>query len=220
MRMENPTTSTARKPAPTPENGGRTVDWASIRARLESVENGSQTMAATPEHVAAVLRQRAKILAEPLPLQREDVAETGGDSKHVVLVRLGGQDFAIEAAALREAMESPRITPLPGLPATLRGLANVRSRIVPAYDIRALLNLPPLAKDAPREKLVLIAFDGAEFGLLVDAVLGAREIVPGQLHREVSGLATRFIQGVTRDGLILLDLSSLVAAFLAEDGES
>ena len=219
MRMKTSSPKKTARLVHSPEGTTRSVDWAEIRARLDNAANGSGSCEATPAHVDAVLRERAKVLAAPLPHYTE-LDEDNGDSTPVVVVRLGGQDFAIDATALREVMECPRITPLPGLPATLRGLANVRSRIVPTYDIRALLNLPALAKDAPREKLVLLAFEGAEFGVLVDAVLGARAISSRQLHREVSGLATRFIQGVASDGLILLDLTSLIAAFLSDDTES
>lgn len=219
MRMKTPFTSEFSDPVATSEKKMPGVDWPAIRARLDDATNSAGSSEATAAHVEAVLRERAKALAAPLPHYAE-LEEIGGDSTQVVVVRLGGQDFAIDATALREVMECPRITPLPGLPSTLRGLANVRSRIVPAYDIRSLLNLPPLAKDAPREKLALLAFEGAEFALLVDAVVGARAIAQAQLHRDVSGLVTRFIQGVAGDGLILLDLSSLIAAFLSEDGDS
>ena len=67
----------------------------------------------------------------------------------VVVVELGGQPFALEAAQVREAVIPRDLTPLPGVPAFVRGLVNVRSRVVPAFDLRPLLRLTRASRVQP-----------------------------------------------------------------------
>ncbi len=192
------------------------IDWDMTRARVEQAANASGARDASPDEVQAVFRERARALAAPMP----HYGEIGGahvEATETVTVRIGGQSFAVETSAVREAVVMPRVTPLPGLPPTLRGLANVRSRIVPAFDIRSLLNLPPASKEPGRETMLLLSFDGAEFGLLVDAVLGVRLIEIRHLRRDVPGLMNQHLQGVTADGLVLLDVASLVSALSADE---
>lgn len=205
----------ASKP-PTPKDGRGPIDWEATRARIKQAATASAVCDTSPDDLQAVFRQRARDLAAPLPHYGVS-GDASVEATETVTVRIGGQAFAIETSAVREAVLVPRVTPLPGLPPTLRGLANLRSRIVPAFDIRSLLHLPPVAKDSGRETMLLLGFDGAEFGLMVDTVLGVRSIENQHLRRDVPGLMSQHVQGVTGDGLILLDLASLVAALSADE---
>lgn len=193
------------------------IDWASAHARIARAARASKAGKPSPERLDEVFRQRARDLAAPLPDYGTTGRHVDEGATETVMARIGGQAFAVNTSAVREAVAVPRVTPLPGSALTLRGLANVRSRIVPAFDIRPLLNLSAGPKDSARETMLLIAYDGAEFGLIVDAVLGVRVITPEQLRREIPGLMTQFLQGVTDDGLVLLDLASLVTALTADE---
>lgn len=207
---------TNSNPAVPPVKPTQASDWEAVRTRLERAARATAAAAQSPERADAVFKERARALAAPVT-PRDDFGVAGPGVTEAVLVRLGGQVYAIESNAIREAVDVPRITPLPGLPSTVRGLANVRSRIVPAFDIRPLLNLPVAADRAARETMLLMSHDGAEFGLLVDAVLGVKAIPAAQLRRDVPGLMTQYLLGVTDDGQILLDLNALVEA-LTTDG--
>jgi CheW-like domain len=52
--------------------------------------------------------------------------------------------YAIELASVREVLRRPAITPLPGAPASVLGVLNVRGEVVPALDTAALLGLGAL----------------------------------------------------------------------------
>jgi purine-binding chemotaxis protein CheW len=61
-----------------------------------------------------------------------------------ILLPVGREWYALPPLALQEVVADPRVTPLPGAPATVRGLCNVRGQIVPLLDTGALLGRDPL----------------------------------------------------------------------------
>lgn len=162
---------------------------------------------------AAVLRRRARELARPIADAR---AEAGAGADYLAF-QLGGQTYAVESAAVREAVQPGAITRLPGLPPTLRGLVNVRSRIVPAFDLRPVLNLRPRAESAGAETMLIVVSGHAEFGLLVDELLGMRTVPADRIRTEVAALQARFLRGVAADAVLLLDLGAVARALTVED---
>lgn len=96
-------------------------------------------------------------------------ADAGADE--VMLVRLGGSSYALPVASVREIVRLPQVTRVPGLPAFVAGLANVRGRVLAVLDLRTMLGV-----EAPRgDRLVIL--DGLTatarpmVGLIVDAAL-------------------------------------------------
>lgn len=59
--------------------------------------------------------------------------------RRVCLVVLGGESFAIDLRQVREVFELESMTPVPGMPASLVGVANLRGTIIPLADLRQSL---------------------------------------------------------------------------------
>jgi purine-binding chemotaxis protein CheW len=131
-----------------------------------------------------------------------------GRSGDVMLVRLAGASYAVPVAAVREIVRLPAVTRVPGLPAFVAGLANVRGRVLAVIDLRPLLRL-----DGPRGGRLVI-LDGAGqgavstsgraiVGLIVDAALNLVELpssglepLPPGVHAEASAVL---------DGMTVID---------------
>ena len=201
------------------------VDWKSVHARLDRAAAALQD--ADHGHDAAkqeaILRQRAKDAARPI-LEPQQPAQAYG----VVVFELASQTFAIESRAVREAMSSREVTPLPGLPITVRGLANVRSRVVPVFDLRPLLELPPdgeadaanlllLSAGPTRDDATAANRETGEFAVVIDRVVGARDMTAVSARRQATGLNSELVQSLTEDGLILLDVAALARALAVQD---
>lgn len=127
------------------------------------------------------------------------------DTSEVMLVRLGGASYALPVASVREVVRLPPVTRVPGLPAFVAGLTNVRGRVLAVLDLRQMLRL-----DGPRgDRLVIL--DGGQVdsprpgagaqgsralvGLIVDAALdmvklpeGGLEPLPPGVPPEASGV--------------------------------
>ena len=60
-----------------------------------------------------------------------------------LLIPVAGDWYALEMRGVREVLTAPELTPLPGAPAAVCGLFNLRGTIVPLMDTSMLLGLGP-----------------------------------------------------------------------------
>jgi purine-binding chemotaxis protein CheW len=86
----------------------------------------------------------------------------------LLLFRCGAQVLAVEAGVVREIIPGQAATRIPGAPAAVRGLVNVRGTLVPVVDTAVALGLSAADGGA---SLVLIERNGRPVGLAVDEVL-------------------------------------------------
>jgi purine-binding chemotaxis protein CheW len=56
--------------------------------------------------------------------------------------RLMNEQYALEVSQVQEVLELKEITHIPGMPTYMRGVINIRGRVVPVVDLRVKLNLP------------------------------------------------------------------------------
>lgn len=110
-----------------------------------------------------------------------------GKEPRLLVWRAGGRRCAAGADGLEEIVPAGAITPVPGVPAPVMGLANVRGRVVTVVDGRRLVGVVP---DTPPAWLVLARVGARTVALAVD---------------EVEDLAARL------DGVQRLDLDRLLA---------
>jgi len=92
-----------------------------------------------------------------------------------LIVRLAGERVALAAADVDSVIEIDALTPVPGTPDHVAGLAALRSRVLTVIDGRVALGLPPTGV-APAPEAVLLSHEGHCYALLVDAVEDAIEI--------------------------------------------
>ena len=119
---------------------------------------------------------------------------------------------ALDVTRVQEVLRPLPVTPLPLAPPAVRGLLNLRGRIVPAVDLRAVLGLPPAAPGAAPGGH-LIVFDGdSPVSLIVDSIGDVRRAVGAALvpvPHTLDGPARDLVAGALPrpDGLLLaLDL--------------
>lgn len=60
-----------------------------------------------------------------------------------LLIPVAADWYALELRAVREVLAAPDLTPLPGAPAAVLGLFNLRGTIVPLLDTSVLLGMEP-----------------------------------------------------------------------------
>ncbi len=107
---------------------------------------------------------------------RERPAETG--ARHLVF-DLAGSHYAVAIEHVREVLRPGRLTPVPGAPAWMPGVANIRGDIVTLVDLPRYLGFPA-GEAAPRGMLVAQSEDGRTVaGLLVDDIVGIRRLSDG-----------------------------------------
>jgi len=101
-------------------------------------------------------------------------------------VALDREIYGIPVLKVREIIRLPRITPVPQMPAHVRGVINLRGRVVAIVDLRAKFGLKAECAERTCVVVVQVATGGSQMvpmGLIVDSVdevvsLGAGEVEP------------------------------------------
>ena len=157
----------------------------------------------------AILRERAKKIAG-------HHAETshGGESLLVVEFMLLPEKYCIASSYISEVLPLKDITPIPGAPAFVMGIMNIRGKIISIINLKSFFNLREKGI-SELNKIIVIKQNQMEFGLVTDAITGTREIdqqglsaPPATIH----GIGSEYIKGLTPEGLILLDIATILSS--------
>lgn len=119
--------------------------------------------------------------------------------RHVVF-RLQRDRYALPLASVREVVVTPvALTRVPRSPRALKGVMNLRGRVVPIIDLQALLNLEPTQAQRAT-KIVLMELGRRELGLLITDIDGIESIEKvGSAARQ-----TATIRGLARLGALAI----------------
>ena len=109
-------------------------------------------------------------IARRAALHAHDASE-GSTERELLVLWLGDDPYALPVERVREIVRLRRITPVPRVPAAVRGVLSLRGEIVQVIDLRLRLGLPPSNDENPRRRIVVLhGEDGQMTGLLVDRV--------------------------------------------------
>lgn len=123
--------------------------------------------------------------------------------------------FGVPVTHVQEIVRDAAVTPVPLGPPALAGLMNLRGRIVPTLDLRALLGMSPT--DLATPSVHVIVRDGDELvSLLADRIADvhrADDDILEPLPATVGAPHTAIVRGVRRaddDMLLVLDLDAVL----------
>jgi len=170
----------------------------------DSVEAVGQAADVDLHHV---LRARARMLAAPLA---DDVV---ADFTDLVVFRIGGERYAIDAIEVSQAMAVSEITALPGVSAFYRGFISHQGTVYPLLDLRSLLGRES-DDGAPPAEAILIAFEGFKIAICADVVESFEHIdtaTIAEVHAPEDESTGTAIRGVTDSAIVVLDIRMLLA---------
>jgi chemotaxis signal transduction protein len=90
-----------------------------------------------------------------------------------VRMRVGGSEFALSVAHVREIARLGEIAPVPGAGEAVLGVRNLRGQVLPVFDLAALLEV---AEAGHRERIVVAEEGGHRVGFAIDAVTDVAEL--------------------------------------------
>jgi purine-binding chemotaxis protein CheW len=155
--------------------------------------------------IQAVWRQRAGRLS-----QRPMAAEAGQDSWPVMVLGLALERYGIKLSDVEEVLPPIHVTPLPGAAAMFSGVINVHGEIRPVMDLRRLLGMDALP-GGNRPRVIVLCQEGRRMGLQIDSVEQIRWIGSRELQSDGNSGRSRYMQGSTKDLLMLIDTAALFA---------
>lgn len=206
--------------ATVPTANGSSIDWDAVRRRLSATaESLSELGTMDLEALQTVWAQRAQQVAR--------VPDDEGDDESVelVLMQLGGEVYGVDVQYVADVQRLGRVTSVPRTPEWLRGVANLRGRILSVVDLKKFFNLATVEDDEEKDEkdlyLVVIESPHLDVAFLVDAVLAIESTPSAQVRNAdgiVRGLPAEYVRGVVDLGnygygdlVVVLDLQILLA---------
>lgn len=128
---------------------------------------------------------------------------------------LGNETYGLEIKFVTEIIGIQEITEIPELPEYIRGIINLRGKIIPVMDVRLRFK-KPFREYNDRTCIVVVEMENISVGLIVDAVSEVIEIQdkdivqPPELNK---GNGNKCIKGMGKVGSeikILLDTNKLL----------
>ena len=143
-------------------------------------------------------------------------SDTEMNRQEFLTFMLGNEEYGIEILKVQEIRGYDNVTRIPGAPAFIKGVSNLRGLIVPIVDMRIKLELGIPSYDA-LTVVIILNIHGAVVGAVVDAVsdvvtLDARTIRPAPQFE--SAIESRFIVGLADVGermLIVMNMETLLS---------
>lgn len=143
------------------------------------------------------------------------IAATAASESWIGFV-LAGQSYAAPVGRVQEVIRPHDIAPVPGAPAAMLGLMNLRGRLLPVLDGRVRLALRGgVCSDDAAARVLVFDSEGETTGLLVEAVGELMQIDESAVGPPPAGRAARVhdpVRGLVRNArgfTALLDVSRL-----------
>jgi purine-binding chemotaxis protein CheW len=145
-------------------------------------------------------------------LETENVRHKAGQ---YLTFMLADEQYGLEILKVIEIVGMMEITAVPRMPPFVKGVANLRGKVVPVVDLRLKFDMP---ESGPTESrcIIVVSIGEAEIGIIVDNVSEVLEMSADEIEETPSfgvDVDTRFILGMGKAGgriTILLEIDKLL----------
>ena len=146
--------------------------------------------------------------------------ETGEKESQYLTFLLGGEMYAIGILNIKEIIEYGQVTEVPMMPAFIRGIINLRGRVVPVINLLARFGKP--SSEVTKRTCIVIIEAGAEderqdIGMVVDSVSEVLDIPASEIEPAPSfgaKIRSDFISGMGKVGgkfVVMLSVNKVLS---------
>jgi purine-binding chemotaxis protein CheW len=93
-----------------------------------------------------------------------------GPETQWVVFCIAGSEMGVDIRQVREIIRLSEITMMPRAPKFLKGIINLRGRVIPVLDLKRRFNMP-LVDPTSESRILVVEIEDQRLGLLVDKVL-------------------------------------------------
>jgi purine-binding chemotaxis protein CheW len=129
---------------------------------------------------------------------------------------LGGEEYGLEILKVREIIGMQPITRVPRMPEFVRGVINLRGKVIPITDLRSKFGMD---HDGSEDScIIVVQMRGIQTGIVVDRVSEVVAIAEPDIEDAPSfgaGIHTEFLLGIGKTGgrvRLLLDIDKVLAS--------
>jgi len=138
-----------------------------------------------------------------------------------LVFQLGREEFGVRVLKVREIMGIQDITAVPGTPAHVKGVINLRGKVIPVVDLRLKFGLPEI-EYTQRTCIIVVQVQGGAssmlMGIVVDGVAEVLSLAVGEIEDTPDfgqGVATPYLLGMAKikgEVKILLDIDQVLTS--------
>jgi len=146
---------------------------------------------------------------------QEDILSRSG--KYLTFV-LGNEQYGVEILKIREILKLMPITPVPQTPQAMKGVINLRGKVIPVVDLRLKFGMKE--KEHTQETCIIVVVVHEELiGIIVDTVREVMDILESQIEdppRFGTQSGHDVIRGLGKVGehvKILLNIENVLSGF-------
>ena len=130
-----------------------------------------------------------------------DEQEDTQEGKYLTF-RIGREEYGIEIRYVTEIIGIQKITDLPDTPEFVKGVINLRGKVIPVIDVRIRFELSEREYDE-RTCIIVVNINSTSVGLIVDSVSEVLDIAADDIENPPKvnkGGGSRYIQGLGKVG--------------------
>jgi purine-binding chemotaxis protein CheW len=185
----------------------------------ESPATSTEVALSEPAQAATSVSRAHNISFFAAPAREEKKAVEA--QEHLVTFFLASEEYGVDVRLVQEIIRVTEVTPVPRAPAAIKGVINLRGRIIPVVDLKRRLGLGEV-EEARLARIVVVKVKDRLIGLLVD---GASQVlkVPVSIieaaPEEVVEIDANYIRGVAKLEkrlIILVDLPKILGVEMRE----
>ncbi len=157
-----------------------------------------------------LLQERARKISGP----RAGNHVSHDDKITVVEFNLMPEHYAIDEHFVGEVMLLKELTPIPGVPAFVAGITNLRGKIISVVNLKNFLGITSRGI-TDLNRIIVLKNKQMEFGILADSILGTKTIKTSMLSPApitIRGAEAGYVKGITSDGLVILDGNNILSS--------
>lgn len=155
------------------------------------------------EKEQALLKARAERIA------RVADDENTTDVIYALTVKIQNESYALPVDTLIGVYEEIHVVPVPCTPDYVAGIANVRGRVVPVFELASLLNLPG-SEEEELSTLIVASNEDLTLAFRVVAIGDMLTIVGDEVGAVQAGSEINYVQGVLNDGTAVVNMSMIL----------
>ncbi|HKV13270.1 MAG TPA: chemotaxis protein CheW [Thermoanaerobaculia bacterium] len=152
--------------------------------------------------------ERLYAFVDRLERRGQEAEEKKEEPETWVTFELAEEIYALPVSRVQEVLRVTGVTRVPHAPAPIRGITNLRGRVLAVVDLRVRLGLKA-AELTPQSRIVVVTSRERSIGLLVDAARQVVKLLPSGMQPPPADVMTErsdFIRGVYHKEEVLLVL--------------
>jgi purine-binding chemotaxis protein CheW len=136
--------------------------------------------------------------------------------RQLVIFNVNNEAFGVDIATVREIIGMQDTTKVPGVPEFVKGVINLRGKVIPVVDLRRKFCFPS-AEKTKDNRIVVIGVNEQEIGVIVDAVTEVMRIPMDSVvppNSVISTADSEYLMGIAkldRKLIILLDMNKILS---------